>query len=196
MRAFASVLFAAVLVVFTFASPARAALRLVLTPPVVAPVIDSFRLPSGPYGPGNRGLEYATTPGQAVVAAAGGVVVFSGQVAGTLHVTLDHGGGLLTSYSFLDRILVDRGEHLARGDRVGLTGSSFHFSTRLDGVYVDPQLLLGRRVVRVRLVPVRSLPSDPSTAEPAGFSVRSAADRAGSWPPRVRVGGGLPMVFG
>ena len=32
-------------------------------PPVDAPVTDPFRPPLTPYGPGNRGIDYATVPG-------------------------------------------------------------------------------------------------------------------------------------
>ena len=31
-------------------------------PPVDAPVTDPFRPPTSPYGPGNRGVEYASVP--------------------------------------------------------------------------------------------------------------------------------------
>ena len=68
MRLFAFSVLVAVLAASVLSSPARAAVRVVLTPPVSAPVIDPFRLPFGPYGPGNRGLEYATRPGQPAAA--------------------------------------------------------------------------------------------------------------------------------
>ena len=71
-----------------------------------APVSDPFRSPDDPYGPGNRGIEYDTEPGDVVRAAAAGIVVFAGPVAGELHVTVDHGGGVVSSYSFLERLSV------------------------------------------------------------------------------------------
>ena len=43
-------------------------------PPVAAPVSDPFRPPAQAYGPGNRGLDYATAPGTEVKAAADGDV--------------------------------------------------------------------------------------------------------------------------
>lgn len=133
-------------------SPTRANAVVVLTAPVDAPVLDPFRLPQGPYGPGNRGIEYDTEVGDVVRAAAGGIVVFAGSVAGTLHVTVDHGAGLLSSYSFLDRVLVGVGDAVGRGDPVGLAGDTVHFGVRIDGEYVDPASLMGTVVVRVRLV--------------------------------------------
>src|SRR5687767_7874695 len=75
-------------------------------PPVDAEVVDGFRPPATRFGAGNRGLEYGTTPGTEVRAAADGRVTFAGSVAGTRHVTVLHDDGVRTSYSFLDRIEV------------------------------------------------------------------------------------------
>ena len=69
----------------------------VYSPPVVAPVIDPFRAPTGPYGPGNRGLEYATRAGAPVTAIGAGRVAFAGQVAGRLVVSVEHPDGLRSS---------------------------------------------------------------------------------------------------
>ncbi len=126
----------------------------VFRPPVDADVFDPFRPPPNPYGPGNRGIEYDTLPGQLVLAAASGTVSFAGQVASELHVTVDHGNGLLSSYSYLASINVQRGEHVKQSQVVGTTGSKrLHFGVRLDGEYVDPADFFGVPRVVVRLVP-------------------------------------------
>ena len=130
--------------------------RPVFRPPVDAPVTDPFRPPEDPYGPGNRGIEYDTEPGEVVRAAASGSVEFAGAVAGTLHVTVDHGGGLLSSYSYLQRISVRVGTNVARGEVIGIAGERLHFGVRLDGTYTDPDTFIGVRRVRVRLVPLYS----------------------------------------
>ena len=130
--------------------------RVVFRPPVDAPVADPFRPPEDPYGPGNRGVEYDTEPGDLVRAAAGGTVVFAGAVAGTLHVTIDHGGGLVSSYSYLQRISVRVGTGVAQSAVIGIAGERLHFGVRLDGGYTDPEGFIGVRRVRVRLVPFRS----------------------------------------
>lgn len=122
--------------------------------PVSAPVSDPFRLPEGSYGPGNRGIEYDTEPGDAVAAAAAGEVIFAGSVAGSLHVTVDHGGGVVSSYSYLERIAVPVGARVARGDSVGTASERLHFGVRVDGAYVDPASLNAVGVVTVRLVPL------------------------------------------
>ena len=60
--------------------------------------------PSGPpvgFGPGNRGIDFATEPGTPVTAAAGGEVTFAGPVGRSRHVVVLHPDGLRTSYSFL-----------------------------------------------------------------------------------------------
>ena len=130
--------------------------RPVFRPPVDAPVTDPFRPPESPYGPGNRGVEYDTEPGDVVRAAASGTVVFAGAVAGTLHVTVDHGGGLVSSYSYLQRLSVRVGAAVDQGAVIGVAGERLHFSVRLEGTYTDPAGFIGVRRVRVRLVPLRS----------------------------------------
>ena len=118
-------------------------------------MIDPFRPPENPYGPGNRGVEYDTDPGQVVWAAASGTVVFAGAVAGTLHVTVDHGGGVVSSYSYLQRISVRDGTYVNQGAVIGIAGERLHFGVRVDGNYTDPAGFLGVRRVTVRLVPLR-----------------------------------------
>src|SRR4051812_5129195 len=66
--------------------------------PVAGPTTDPFRAPATRFGAGNRGIDFATTPGEPVVAAAAGTVTFAGQVAGTLTVVILHADHLRTSY--------------------------------------------------------------------------------------------------
>src|SRR3954447_23500507 len=66
-------------------------------PPVAGRVVDPFRPPATPFGPGNRGIDFATRPGDAVRAAGPGTVIFAGQVGGVLDVVLLHGDNLRTS---------------------------------------------------------------------------------------------------
>ncbi|MFP5489044.1 MAG: hypothetical protein ACLGHQ_12150, partial [Acidimicrobiia bacterium] len=51
-------------------------------PPVEANVRDPFRDPGCPWCPGNRGIEFATRPGQPGTAVAAGRGSFVGTVAG------------------------------------------------------------------------------------------------------------------
>ena len=127
----------------------------VFRPPVDRPVADPFRPPDDPYGSGNRGVEYDTEPGDAVRAAARGTVTFAGAVAGTLHVTIDHGGGLLSTYSYVQRISVRTSAEVPPGQVIAIAGERLHFSVRVNGSYVDPFGFIGVRRVRVRLVSLR-----------------------------------------
>jgi hypothetical protein len=123
------------------------------TPPVDAPIVDPFRPPPQPWAAGNRGVEYATDPGTAALAAADGEVVFAGPVGGELHVVVLHADGLRTSYSFLASIAVHRGDRVRRGQPVGTTGASFHFGVRAGDAYLDPARLFGDGPPEVHLVP-------------------------------------------
>jgi hypothetical protein len=134
-------------------------------PPVAAPVVDPFRPPGTAYGPGNRGLEYATAEGDDVRASATGTVQFAGQVAGTLHVTLGHADGVRTSYSFLDSIEVALGQRVARGDLVGRAGDRLHLGARIGDVYVDPASLFASGEVRVELLPFEVPPGSSPVSE-------------------------------
>jgi murein DD-endopeptidase MepM/ murein hydrolase activator NlpD len=130
------------------AAPTRARRYL---PPVDAPVVDPFRAPASPYAAGNRGLDYGTTPGQPITAIGDGTVVFAGQVAHQRFVTILHPDGLRSSYSWLASISVHVGEHVGRGQQVGVAGSRFQLGVRRGSAYLDPARLFGRG--RARLVP-------------------------------------------
>ena len=69
--------------------------NVVYQPPVDAPVTDVFRPPAQRWSAGNRGVDYGTTEGQVVRAAAPGQVVFAGQVGGSLHVVVLHADGAI-----------------------------------------------------------------------------------------------------
>jgi murein DD-endopeptidase MepM/ murein hydrolase activator NlpD len=110
-------------------------------PPVPGPVIDPFALPNGPYGAGNRGLDYATTPGEPVGAIGDGVVVFAGPVAGARWVTVLHPDGLRSSYGPLDTIGVVPGDRVVAGAVLGTAGPLLHLGVRSGGTYLDPSTL-------------------------------------------------------
>ncbi len=132
--------------------------------PVVGPIIRGFDPPTSPYGSGHRGIDIATAIGSEVVAPAPGVVSFAGPVGGSLFVSVDHGGGLVSSYSWVSSLLVRKGDVVGEGAPLALSGQGhpgvspphLHFGVRRDGEYVDPlELLSAPSVVGiVRLVPV------------------------------------------
>ena len=64
------------------------------TPQVTRP----FDAPTPDWRPGHRGVDLAGSPGQPVYAAGPGVVVFAGVLAGRPVISVDHPGGLRSSY--------------------------------------------------------------------------------------------------
>jgi murein DD-endopeptidase MepM/ murein hydrolase activator NlpD len=132
--------------------------------PVSGRVIRFFEAPATPYSAGHRGIDIAVPFGTPVHSSAAGTVTFAGFVAGSMFVTVDHGDGIRTTYSFLSGISVSRGQAVKAGEVLGFTGHGhldvatphLHFGARIDGVYVDPLLLLGGLdlVDLIRLAPL------------------------------------------
>jgi hypothetical protein len=118
--------------------------------PVAGEVVRAFDAPRSRFGAGHVGVDLAAPRGTAVHAAGPGVVSFAGSVGGARHVVIAHAGNLRTSYSFLAKISVRRGERVAAGEVVGTTGGTWaghdgtvvHFGLRSGDTYVDPMLLL------------------------------------------------------
>lgn len=62
---------------------------------------------------------------------------------------VDHGNGLISMYCHLDRIDVQAGDSVGRGQRIGLSGKTgrvsgphLHWSVILNGAMVDPALFV------------------------------------------------------
>lgn len=114
--------------------------------PVVGPVVAAFEPPETPFGSGHRGIDIAAAVGSVVIAPESGVVAFAGPVGGHLFVTLDHGNGLTSTYSWLSATLVRRGDAVPRGAPIAETGQGhpgstvphLHVGVRLGDVYLDP----------------------------------------------------------
>jgi murein DD-endopeptidase MepM/ murein hydrolase activator NlpD len=144
------------------AAPARATGS--WTWPVTGAVIRGFDPPDSPYGAGHRGIDVAAPVGTLVRAPAEGVVSFAGNVGGHLFVTIDHGGGLLSTCSFLSALLVHKGDVVIQGQGIALSGTGHvgdttpdvHLGVRLNGGYVDPLDYLSPASVAdlIRLAPI------------------------------------------
>ena len=119
--------------------------------PVVGPVINPFDPPDTPFGAGHRGIDIATEIGTVVVAPEAATVSFAGKVGGQLFVTLDHGGGLESTYSWVSSTLVRKRDVVAQGQAIALTGAGhpgssvphLHLGVKLNDVYQDPLDYLG-----------------------------------------------------
>jgi murein DD-endopeptidase MepM/ murein hydrolase activator NlpD len=123
--------------------------------PVDAPVVQRFDAPPCGWCPGNRGLDYATRPGDPVRAAAPGSVTFAGRVAGQRWVTLVHADGLRTSYGPLSAVRVRPGATVSAGEPIGRVAGRLHVGVRRGETYLDPAAIFGPPVrLRPRLVPL------------------------------------------
>jgi murein DD-endopeptidase MepM/ murein hydrolase activator NlpD len=124
-----------------------------LAPP--HPVVRPFLAPLTPYGPGHRGVG-GGAPGQPPGLGAGdGVVVFAGPVGGRGVVSIDHAGGIRTTYEPVTTV-VARGERVERGTVIGhLTAghcpdTCLHWGARRGLDYLDPLGLLSTGHVRLK----------------------------------------------
>jgi murein DD-endopeptidase MepM/ murein hydrolase activator NlpD len=122
-------------------------------------VTRAFEPPPSPYAAGHRGVDLAGVAGQPVVAAGAGVVAFAGLVAGRPVVSVDHPGGLRTTYEPVQPG-VAAGQVVGRGLPLGVlvaghggcpAEACLHWGLRRGEVYLDPRSLL--RAPRVRLLP-------------------------------------------
>jgi murein DD-endopeptidase MepM/ murein hydrolase activator NlpD len=99
------------------------------------------------YSSYHKALDIAAPTGSAVLAAADGVVTWSGwkDNGGGLVVGIDHGNGIITLYNHLGSTLVGVGATVTVGQtiaKVGCTGDCtgphVHFEVIVDGVIVNP----------------------------------------------------------
>lgn len=123
------------------------------------PLTRAFDPPARPWLPGHRGVDLAARAGAEVHAVGGGVVAFAGPVAGRPVVSIDHPGGLRTTYLPV-AATVAAGDRVAPGDPIGVlqpghpdcpAPACLHWGLRRGGTYLDPLSLLG--LGRVRLLP-------------------------------------------
>ena len=94
----------------------------------------------------HSGLDIAGPTGAPIAAAGGGVITladdlyFNGNT-----IFIDHGRGLITMYCHMSELLVSEGEHVVKGQTIGLvgatgraTGPHLHWTVSLNGTRVDP----------------------------------------------------------
>jgi murein DD-endopeptidase MepM/ murein hydrolase activator NlpD len=143
------------------AEPAAPAASVLWAAPLPgADVTRGFDVLPHRYAAGHRGVDLPGAPGALVLAAGDGVVVFAGRVAGRPVVSVDHPGGLRTTYEPVDPS-VGAGQALARGSPLGTlraghagcpVAACLHWGLRRGEDYLDPLALLA--VPRVRLLPL------------------------------------------
>lgn len=121
--------------------------------PVPFAPTDSFgtrRMFNGELASIHRGTDFHAPSGTPVVAANDGrVIIAQGMFYEGNLVVIDHGQQFTSLYMHLSKIEVKVGEHVKKGQRLGLSGATgrvtgphLHFAARWQGAYVDPVLLL------------------------------------------------------
>jgi murein DD-endopeptidase MepM/ murein hydrolase activator NlpD len=115
--------------------------------PLYGTLVKTYDAPlDNPYAPGHRADNVAAPVGTPVRASADGTVSFAGTVVGNKSVTVDHTGGIKTTYSYLGSISAKKGQAVHRGDVVGTVGPgndkslppNVQLSARRNDVYFDP----------------------------------------------------------
>jgi hypothetical protein len=99
----------------------------------------------------HKGVDFAGTAGQQIVAVAAGIVTWAGERAGYGKlVEINHGDGYVTRYAHNERTLVNVGETVKRGEPLALMGSTghstgphVHFEVLRNGRNVDPLSFIG-----------------------------------------------------
>jgi murein DD-endopeptidase MepM/ murein hydrolase activator NlpD len=95
------------------------------------------------------GIDIANAVGTPEVAADGGTVVWAGWGDYGIYVEIDHGNGFHTVYGHMSKVVVSKGQTVAKGQLIGLmgatgraTGPHLHFEIRYEGVPQNPLDLL------------------------------------------------------
>lgn len=100
----------------------------------------------------HKGVDFAGTAGEKVVAVAAGVVTWAGERSGFGKlIEINHGDGFITRYAHNERTLVSVGQTVTRGEAVALMGSTgrstgphVHFEVLRNGRQVNPLTFIGR----------------------------------------------------
>ena len=100
-------------------------------------------------------LDIAAPEGTKVLSPEDGKVILIGNFfySGN-YLIIDHGQGLLSSYSHLSSISVSEDDILKQGQEIGkvgstgrVTGPHLHWSVLMNNTYVDPEMLLNKRII-------------------------------------------------
>jgi murein DD-endopeptidase MepM/ murein hydrolase activator NlpD len=119
--------------------------------PVNGNVISGFGTATN--GERNDGINIATAMNAPIHAAAGGTVDYADSLNGYGKLVLiRHANGYVTAYAHADRLLVARGDFVAKGQVIGYAGQTgdvtspqLHFEIRRGTAPVDPRALLTAR---------------------------------------------------
>lgn len=102
----------------------------------------------------HSGIDIAATEGSQVIAASSGKIIIAEEFfLNGNSVMIDHGQGLKTLYCHLQLTQVEAGQRVAVGQAIGkvgktgrVTAAHLHWAVSLNGVPIDPRLLLPKQV--------------------------------------------------
>jgi len=129
--------------------------------PVTAKPTDSFgtrRMLNGKLAAVHKGMDFRAASGTVVHAGNAGTVVLAQPLyyEGNC-VIVDHGLGLMSLYMHFSRIDVEPGQHVAKGQRLGLSGATgrvtgphLHWAVRWQGAMLDPAKVLRLKLSELR----------------------------------------------
>ncbi len=111
-----------------------------------APVVGCFCYRTSPDVGFHQGVDLGADYGQTIRAAAAGTVASAAYDGGFGNkVDIDHGNGYHTWYAHLSKFIATPGEHVVKGQPIGLVGSTgfstgphLHYQVMLNGTAVDP----------------------------------------------------------
>jgi len=129
--------------------------------PVTSKATDSFgtrRMLNGKLAATHRGMDFRAPMGTVVRAGNDGVVVLAQPLyyEGNC-VIVDHGDGLTSIYMHFSKIEVKAGQHVQKGERLGLSGATgrvtgphLHRAIRWEGAMLDPAKVLQMKLGALR----------------------------------------------
>lgn len=134
--------------------PIKSRLAYLMAKPSIAPVAASitagFGYRKNPFtsrgSEFHKGIDFAASYSQTVVATGDGIVIFSGWNAGYGRmVIISHGYGLTTLYAHNSKLLVKQGDKVKKGQAISKagntgrsTGTHVHYEVKLNGKNVNP----------------------------------------------------------
>jgi murein DD-endopeptidase MepM/ murein hydrolase activator NlpD len=144
-------------VVQTTGSRAQETPIVIWAPPLELPVslVNLYRQPNSDYSAGHRGIDYRVSLGDSVLAPADGHIWYSGKVVNRSLISIKHPDGTLSEFEPVCTDLA-KGESVFQGQQIGqvcgadeeylqhcLSESCLHFSIRIQGAYLSPQVFIG-----------------------------------------------------